>query len=130
MPFGEEKEDAELFEMIYLCTRGSVLASMVAYVAAQFCDVFMFHFWKRLTRGKQLWLRNNGSTMISQFIDATAVIMVTFGAEWLRAERTFNSLAVLIGSNYLYKVVVAALDTSQNWACPSGRRKKRQSYSR
>ncbi len=111
MPFGAEKEEAELFELIYLCTRGSVLASMVAYVAAQFCDVFMFHFWKRLTKGKHLWLRNNGSTMISQFIDATAVIMVTFGAEWLRAERTFNSLAVLIGSNYLYKVVVAALDT-------------------
>ncbi len=111
MPFGGEKAEAELFEMVYLCTRGSVLASMVAYMAAQFCDVFMFHFWKNITKGKHLWLRNNGSTMISQFIDATAVIMVTFGADWLTGQRTFRGLLVLIGSNYLYKVTVAALDT-------------------
>src|SRR5690606_25291183 len=45
---------------------GAVTASMIAYMAAQFCDVYVFHFWKRLTRGKHLWLRNNGSTMISQ----------------------------------------------------------------
>ncbi len=111
MPFGAERSQAELFEMVYLCTRGSMIASMVAYLAAQFCDVFMFHLWKGLTKGKHLWPRNNGSTMVSQLIDATAVIMVTFGGAWLAGEMALRSIAVLIGSNYLYKVTVAALDT-------------------
>ncbi len=111
MPFGAERSQAELLEMVYLCTRGSMIASMVAYLAAQFCDVYLFHFWKSFTKGKHLWLRNNGSTMVSQLIDATAVIFVTFGAQWYAGEMAFRSIAVLIGSNYLYKVVVAALDT-------------------
>lgn len=111
MPFGDTKTEADLFQMVYLCSRGSVVASMVAYLAAQFCDVFMFHFWKKLTHGKHLWLRNNGSTMISQLVDATAVIMITFGGQWLSGDRTFYALLVLIGSNYLYKVSIAALDT-------------------
>lgn len=111
LPFGEEAQNIELFEVIYRCTRGAVLASMVAYLAAQFCDVFLFHLWKRLTRGKHLWLRNNGSTMISQLVDATAVIFITFWMPFIREERSLAAMFALVGSNYLFKVVVAALDT-------------------
>ena len=56
---------------------GAVAASMLAYLVAQFCDVRLFHFWKKLTRGKHLWLRNNASTMVSQIVDTTAVILIT-----------------------------------------------------
>ena len=56
---------------------GAVIASMIAYLAAQFCDVYLFHFWKRLTNGRHLWLRNNGSTLISQLVDTIAVILIT-----------------------------------------------------
>jgi hypothetical protein len=108
---GDAVSQIDVFEAIYRCTSGAVLASMVAYLAAQFCDVYLFHFWKRLTKGKHLWLRNNGSTMISQLVDATAVIFVTFGASWMAGERTLGALLVLIASNYLFKVVVAAADT-------------------
>jgi len=111
LPFGGEVERIELFEIIYRCTRGAVVASMVAYMAAQFCDVFMFHFWKRVTGGKHLWLRNNGSTMVSQLVDATAVIFITFGAQFVSGERTLAAMLILVGSNYLFKVVVAAVDT-------------------
>ena len=55
------------FEMRTLAF-GAVTASMFAYLAAQFCDVQMFHFWKRLTNGRHLWLRNNGSTLVSQMV--------------------------------------------------------------
>ncbi|MBO6514822.1 MAG: queuosine precursor transporter, partial [Phycisphaerales bacterium] len=48
---------------------GAVVASMVAYLVAQLVDVQVFHFWKRLTKGKHLWLRNNGSTVVSQLVD-------------------------------------------------------------
>lgn len=100
-----------LFHIIYACTAGAVAASMCAYMAAQFCDVFLFHFWKKLTKGRHLWLRNNGSTMISQLVDATLVISITFGREFLGGRKTLAAMAVLIGSNYLFKVVVALLDT-------------------
>ena len=55
-----------------------ITASMVAYLFAQFIDVRVFHFWKKLTNGKHLWLRNNGSTIASQLIDTTLVISILF----------------------------------------------------
>jgi len=110
----------ELFSLIYACTTGAVFASMVAYVTAQYCDVHLFHFWKRLTRGKHLWLRNNFSTLISQGVDATMVISITFGAAFMAGELTLEQLLVLMGSNYLFKMCVALADTipfylSVNW---------------
>lgn len=103
--------DVELFHLLYTCTRGAVLASMVAYMAAQFCDVFLFHFWKKLTKGKHLWLRNNGSTMISQMVDSIAVIFITFWGAWMAEEITLRTLLSLVGSSYLFKLIVAAADT-------------------
>ena len=101
----------ELFSLIYACTTGAVFASMIAYIAAQYCDVHLFHFWKRLTKGKHLWLRNNFSTLVSQGVDATMVIAITFGAAYLAGELTFNQLLVLMASNYLFKMFVALADT-------------------
>jgi uncharacterized integral membrane protein (TIGR00697 family) len=103
------------FYRIRLLTMGAVVASMVAYLAAQFCDVFLFHFWKRLTRGRHLWLRNNGSTLISQFVDTFAVITIThFYARALPIDANaalWPQLWVFIGSGYVFKLVVALLDT-------------------
>lgn len=55
-----------------------VMASMIAYLAAQLVDVRVYHFWKDLTKGKHLWLRNNGSTIFSQLIDTSLVVGVLF----------------------------------------------------
>ncbi len=94
---------------------GAVAASMLAYLAAQFCDVYMFHFWKKLTDGKHLWLRNNGSTLISQLVDSVAVILVThFFAVSLTSQpevADWIELTILIATSYAFKVIVALLDT-------------------
>jgi hypothetical protein len=111
MPFGESVSEIDLFEVVYRCTRSTVFASMLAYLAAQFCDVFLFHFWKRLTKGKHLWLRNNGSTMISQLVDSTAVIFITFWGQFIGGERSLGGMLTLVGSSYMFKFVIAALDT-------------------
>ena len=76
---GSEVSDPQdfVFYRIRALTFGAVAASMIAYLAAQFCDVYLFHFWKKLTKGKHLWLRNNGSTLISQMVDTVAVILIT-----------------------------------------------------
>ena len=103
------------FFRIRLLTMGAVFASMIAYLAAQMCDVFLFHFWKRLTRGRHLWLRNNGSTMVSQFVDTFAVITIThFYARGLPLDATqavWPQLWVFIASAFVFKLVVALLDT-------------------
>src|SRR6056297_2109222 len=100
-----------LYQLIYATTSGAVFASMLAYVAAQYCDVQLFHFWKRVTRGRYLWVRNNFSTLMSQLVDSVMVVTVTFGAAYLRDEIALQALLVLIGSNYLFKAAVALLDT-------------------
>jgi uncharacterized integral membrane protein (TIGR00697 family) len=103
------------FYRIRQLTLGAVFASMIAYLAAQFCDVYLFHFWKRLTRGRHLWLRNNGSTMVSQFLDTFAVITIThFAAGGLPvddAKPIWPQLWIFIGSGYVFKLAVAAIDT-------------------
>jgi uncharacterized integral membrane protein (TIGR00697 family) len=94
----------------------AVFASMFAYITAQFTDVFMFHFWKKLTKGKHLWLRNNGSTLVSQLVDSSAVILITWwigGFEAILDDETslVAQLGVLILTGYLFKFCFALLDT-------------------
>jgi uncharacterized integral membrane protein (TIGR00697 family) len=94
---------------------GAVSASMIAYLAAQLIDVQLFHFWKRLTRGRHLWLRNNGSTMVSQLVDTVAVIIIThYFAGGLPIEPGTSvamGLLTYIASGYVFKLGAAALDT-------------------
>lgn len=103
------------FYRIRQLTLGAVFASMIAYMAAQFCDVYLFHFWKRLTNGKHLWLRNNGSTLVSQFVDSFAVITITHywaaGIPVDGAEPIWPQLWVFILSGYVFKMMIALLDT-------------------
>jgi uncharacterized integral membrane protein (TIGR00697 family) len=104
------------FYRVRMLTMGAVVASMIAYMAAQFCDVYLFHFWKRLTKGRHLWLRNNGSTIASQFVDTFAVITIThFYAKGLpinEAEPIWPQLWIFIGSGYVFKLIVALADTA------------------
>ena len=104
-----------VFFEVRALTFGAVTASMIAYMAAQFCDVYVFHFWKRVTRGRLLWVRNNGSTMVSQLVDTTAVILIThFYAHALPVDAgqpLSRQLALFIATGYAFKFAVAALDT-------------------
>jgi uncharacterized integral membrane protein (TIGR00697 family) len=111
---GAETEQA-LFSGIRRAAFGAVGASMVAYLAAQLIDVQLFHFWKKLTRGRHLWLRNNGSTLVSQLVDTVAVITITHyyaGLLPIDPDRALaGQLLTFIGAGYVFKVVVALADT-------------------
>lgn len=104
-----------VFFEVRTLTLGAVAASMIAYLAAQLCDVHVFHFWKRLTQGRHLWLRNNGSTMVSQFVDSFAVITITHfyaGALPVDGDQAiWPQLWVFILTGYVFKVLAAAADT-------------------
>ena len=83
-----------------------IAASMIAYLFAQFVDVRIFHFWKKLTNGKHLWLRNNGSTIASQLIDTTLVISILFLGVW-----DMNQIIRGIFDGWLFKMLMAFIDT-------------------
>jgi uncharacterized integral membrane protein (TIGR00697 family) len=116
---GEVLRDAAnrlpVFFEIRALTFGAVFASMIAYLAAQFCDVYVFHFWKRLTKGRLLWVRNNGSTMVSQLVDTTAVILIThYYAHALPIDADAplgRQLVLFVVTGYVFKFAMAAADT-------------------
>ena len=83
-----------------------IAASMVAYLFAQFVDVRIFHFWKKLTKGKHLWLRNNGSTVASQLVDTTLVICILFIGVW-EPDQIFSAII----DGWLFKMLMALIDT-------------------
>ena len=85
----------------------AVFASMTAYLTAQFIDIRIFHFWKRKTKNRHLWLRNNGSTIFSQLIDTFSVLFLlcSFGIiDWVR-------FYPLLLNGFLFKLLVALIDT-------------------
>jgi uncharacterized integral membrane protein (TIGR00697 family) len=88
-----------------------LFASMAAYLLAQLVDVQLFHFWKRLTRGRHLWLRNNGSTMLSQLVDSVTVNVIFLYHNPTVFTGTAGDLAGIVLGVYLVKVLIAAADT-------------------
>ena len=83
-----------------------IAVSMIAYLFAQFVDVRIFHFWKKLTKGKHLWLRNNGSTIASQLVDTTLVICILFVGVW-NADQILSAII----DGWVFKMLMAILDT-------------------
>ena len=101
-----------LFEGVYEFMVGNTIASMIAYLTAQTVDVKLFHFWKRLTKGRYLWLRNNASTMFSQLVDSTAILTILYFAGNLGSNVTnYVDVMILIVNSYLFKFFFALFDT-------------------
>lgn len=104
-----------VFDGVRSMAFAAVTASMIAYSAAQFIDVQLFHFWKQWTKGRHLWLRNNGSTLISQLVDTIAVILITHyyaGALTIDPHQgVAGQLVIYVASGYCFKLAVGLLDT-------------------
>lgn len=113
-----------LFTELRTATFAAITASMVAYLLAQLVDVHLFHFWKKLTKGKHLWLRNNGSTLVSQMVDTVAVILMTHylaGGLLVDGDRPLApQLFAFIAAGYIVKLLIALADTLPFYACVRG----------
>ena len=97
-----------------------IVGSLTAYLVSQRFDVWFFHYLKKLTNGKKLWLRNNLSTMASQLID-TLIYQFT----WVLAtDLTFTQAFAISIAKYVIKVFIALIDTIfiywvRNWEIKS-----------
>ena len=96
------------FESVFTLPGTLVLGSMTAYLVAQLLDVRLYHFWRRVTAGKHLWLRNNGSTWVSQWVDTLIVNSIFLG---FGLGIPWGVVFEIIVTIYVFKVVLAALDT-------------------
>lgn len=96
----------ELYQTAYGNSWRVIMSSMLAYTFAQYVDVRLFHFWKKLTNGKHLWLRNNASTVLSQLVDTTLVVSVLF-----LGKLPLETIGLYIFSGWSFKALVALLDT-------------------
>ena len=99
--------DDQTFNQVFALSPIAVLASMMAYLLAQFIDIRIYHFWKNLTKGRHLWLRNNFSTFASQFVDTFTVVglLCAFGV------LPWDAFVGLVISGVVFKILVALIDT-------------------
>ena len=100
---------SETFHQVFGLSKVAVFASMMAYLSAQFIDIRLFHFWKRLTKGKHLWLRNNASTISSQIVDTFVVLALL--ASFEAGGITWAAVPRLFLDGVLFKWAFAAFDT-------------------
>ena len=82
-------------------------ASLVAYAVSQLHDVWAYHFWrKRFPAVRNIWIRNNLSTLVSQAIDS---VVFTTGA--FLGVFEFGIVLEIALTTYVLKAIVALLDT-------------------
>lgn len=115
--YAESPVDAESFNVVFGLLPGIVLGSMIAYLVAQLVDVQIFEFWRRLTDGKYMWLRNNGSTFFSQLVDTVMVVTIAL-VIWPSVDGNaateplaFDTWQGIVFGQYVFKIGIAAIDT-------------------
>jgi queuosine precursor transporter len=93
----------EAFQAILGSTSRIIIASFIAYLVSQFHDVWAFHLLKKMTKDRHLWLRNNLSTAVSQFLDSFLFITIAF----------YGVMPIwpLIIGQWIIKFGIAVLDT-------------------
>ena len=106
LPPASSWEDQLAYESILSMVPRITLASMIAYLVSQHHDVFAFHFWRKKTKGRFLWLRNNASTMVSQALDTGLFITIAF---WGTVPTAVITEMLL--TQYVIKLIIAACDT-------------------
>ncbi|MCB1172501.1 MAG: queuosine precursor transporter [Leptospiraceae bacterium] len=103
------------FEFTFFAPGILLFASMLAYLVAQLIDVYLFHFWREATNGRHLWLRNNGSTLVSQLVDTIIVSSIflyfAFDMPFLADAPGGGSIVQIIITVYFFKMLMALADT-------------------
>jgi len=88
------------------------LASLIAYSISQMLDVYLFKFLKERTKEKDLWIRNIGSTVVSQLIDSIIFVPIAFiMISGIPGGYPKEIVWEIFWTTYLIKLFVAALDT-------------------
>ena len=100
------------YPVIFELSISFTIASILAFFFGQYVDVFTYHLIKKKQKGKMMWVRNNVSTIVGQFIDTNLWVFIAFSPKLL--DGSFEALtlfSVVVIPYWLAKVVFAVLDT-------------------
>lgn len=97
----------EAFRDVFASSSAIIVASMVAFLVGQFVDITVFHFLRRRTGNRHIWLRATGSTAVSQLVDSAIVIYVAFGTGLAGTRWPLSQVFEVAATNYVYKLLVA-----------------------
>lgn len=96
------------FNSIYRQGLGIIIGSLVAFLVSQFLDATVFHWLRKYTGSKKIWLRATGSTLVSQLIDSLVVLFIAF---YVFGNWSMELVLSVAAINYIYKFCVAILLT-------------------
>lgn len=115
---GENDWAGPAFHTIFSNTPRIVLASLGVYLISQLTDVWLYHKWwdwcrKRFGDSKKgLWIRNNGSTMISQLLNSLLYTFLAFYGTY-----SIGTLVSIFASSYIIFIITSLLDTPFVYWC-------------
>jgi len=109
LPANETWGNQEAYQNIFGSSIRMTIASIIAFLISQYHDILSFEFWKKKTKGKFLWMRNNFSTIISQLLDTSIFMFVAFYK--MTPKFTIPFIFSLIIPYWLFKIAFAILDT-------------------
>ena len=115
--YAQSPVDQATFQLVFGFTPGIVIGSMVAYLTAQFTDIYLFDWGRKRTQGRYLWLRNNGSTLISQLMDTLLFGLIAWMVwpllAWHEAVAPlpWSTWYPIMANEYAFKVVFTVLNT-------------------
>lgn len=109
LPPAERYLDNEAYVTVFGGSLRVITASLIAFFFSQMHDIWAFEFWKKKTKGKYLWLRNNLSTMVSQAIDTLLFMFIAFYG--ITDKFTVGFILQLAVTYWLFKIVIALIDT-------------------
>ena len=111
-PVAPDDEFFSAIQLIFSNTPRMILSSLAVYAISQIFDVWLYHKWWDFTAKKFgnrrgfLWLRNNGSTLVSQLINTLFFTLFAFIGTY-----DFKTLMSIFGSSYIIFIVTSLLDT-------------------
>ncbi len=105
---GISSVNSDQFKAVFGQSQLIIVGSVVAFLASQLIDVTIFHFVKKRTGNKMIWLRSTGSTVISQLFDSFIVLGIAF---WLPGIMDFKTYIISGFTGYTVKLVIAILMT-------------------
>lgn len=102
----------DAYKTVFSLSLTFTIASIAAFFFGQYVDVFVYHFIKKKQKGKMMWVRNNVSTIIGQFVDTSLWTLIAFSPKLFDGTFTIISIySIIIIPYWLAKVIVAILDT-------------------
>ncbi|MBS1624718.1 MAG: queuosine precursor transporter [Bacteroidetes bacterium] len=107
--YGKDFDFSHAYNAVFGQGNNIIVGSLIAFMIGQITDVYIFHWVKKRTGEKYIWLRSTGSTFVSQFVDSYVVLFYAFYFAYRGTNQQWPlALVLAVGTvNYIYKFIMA-----------------------